>query len=192
MRDLGAVVVDILQAAGEAFPLSLLNIRQGSVDCNIGGIGFWGSGKQNGGFRQRDPCFGKTELHGGIYTCLNNGNGLRIRQSDILTSNNQQTAAGGQQIAGFKQPPEIVDSSIGVRAANGFLQSGKQIVVLIAFAVVPHSAALGCLCGICQRNDRLAGCSHSTQSANFQRIGGFSDIASAAGSDMCQGVLLRS
>ena len=121
LRDLGAIVVDILQAAGEAFPLSLLDIRQGSVDCNIGGIGFGGGGKQNGGFRQRDPCFGKTELHGGIYTCLNNGNSLRIRQSDILTSNNQQTAAGGQQIAGFKQPSEIVDSSIGVRAANGFL-----------------------------------------------------------------------
>ena len=168
-----------------------MNICHSGIDGHIGSVGLGGCGQQHSGLRQRDARLRQTELHGGIHTGLYDGDGLWIGQADVLRCNDQQTAARRKQIPGLQQATQVMHRSIGIGAADGFLQGGEKIIVLVALPVIPHGTALGGLFRILQRNDRPAGGCHSAQGTDLQRIGRFSYIPAAAGGNMGQRPLLH-
>ena len=139
----GAVRVDILQMARDAAHGAVLDILHGGNDGVVAGVGFRRGGQQDGRLCQGEPCLRQAQLHRRIHAGFRHHNGLRISKADILTGNDQQAAAGGQQIACHQQAAQIVHRRVRVGAADGLLQRRQQVVVLVAVTVIPHGAALG-------------------------------------------------
>lgn len=123
---LGAVVVDILQAAGEALSPALLNICHSGIDGHIGSVGLGGCGQQHSGLRQWDAGLRQAKLHSGIHTGFYYDNGLWIGQADVLRCNDQQTAARRKQIPGLQQATQVMHRGIGIGAADGFCRAERR------------------------------------------------------------------
>ncbi len=96
--DLSTIVMLILQAAWESTAASSLYIGHCRVDRFIGGVGFGGGSHQDNRHCQRDACFGQPELEGTVHARFHDRSRLRVGQPHVLTCNDQQTPAGGDQI----------------------------------------------------------------------------------------------
>ena len=93
---------------------------------------------------------------GNIDRSLYDGDDLRPRQTNILTGADHQAAAGAGQIPCLKQAAQIVQCSVRVRAAHGFLIGGNDVIVVIAQFVIPHGGAGGHLLDHVKRDGAAA------------------------------------
>ena len=164
-----------------------LNIGNGCIDAIVGRVRFGGGGHQHNGIRQRQTGLRQTDSVGNIDRSLYDGDDLRPRQTNILTGADHQAAAGAGQVPCLKQAAQIVQCSVRVRAAHGFLIGGNDVIVVIAQLVIPHGGAGGHLLdhvkrdgaaavfdgGCCDGKFQIADClAHVTASALGQIVKG--------------------
>ena len=106
-------------------------------------IGFGGAGQIEHALRQRDLAFGAAEKIEYILGRQRLLHGLRIGQADILHRRAHQAAGDEQRLlAAGQHARQPVERRVGVAAADGLMQRGDDVVMLLAALVVERHPAL--------------------------------------------------
>ena len=130
------------------------------------GVGLRRGGKQNHGVCKRQPRFRHSEILCGLTARAGDCGGKRVGESDILGGDDLQAAAGGEQFACGQEFGKVKDCRVGIRAADGFLQAGEQVVVDVVgksrslrvegFDVGFGQLILGGVVGVLKEDDGMA------------------------------------
>src|SRR5215467_10222249 len=115
-------------------------------DLVVGGfkrVGFWRERKIDGGLREREIAFGRTDEVEGIFRGERDGESSGFSEADVFAGHAHHAARDVQRIfAGFDHAREPVERGVGIRVANGFVKRGDEIEVLFAGFVVAKKFAL--------------------------------------------------
>ncbi len=177
--------------SGERACLSLLNVGNGSIQGDMAGIGLWRGCHEDCGISQRDSGLRHSKHKGHIHAGFDNGDDHGIGQAHILRRNDHQSAAGGLHLPCLQKPGKVVAGRIRIRAANGFLQRGKKVIVVVPIPVCPHGAFLGHGYGIGHSQRQRIPLGHGCGEQDLNGVHGFAQIAAAGPCNIVKNPILR-
>ena len=183
--------MNILQMPGKITALALADIFQRHVQGDMAGIGFGGSRHQYGGVAQGDPGFGHAQLQGHVHAGVDDGDDLGIGKAHILRRDDHEPAACGLHLPSFQKSGQVMAGGVRVGAADGFLQSGKQVIVVVAVPVGTHGAFLGDGFGIRQGQRQILPFRDACGEQHFYRVHGLAQIAAAGRRNVFQRTFFR-
>ena len=178
-----AVEVLVLQLSGNGAYLSGADVGERSVNGKVGGIGFGSGCHQHHRVGKGNPRLGKSHHECRVNTGFHDRNELRIGKSDVLAGADHQPSADGGKVVRLDQSGKVVNRRVRIGTAQGFLERGENVVMLLSVPVVAEGAALGQLLCPVERNLPHAVFRHAGHDAQFHRIERFAHVASAADGD---------
>ena len=178
--------MDVLQVPGEIPGLSLAHVVQRRINGKIGRIGLWTGGHQHGGIRQRKPRFRHSQLQRHVHAGVDDGQDLRIGQPHVLRRDAHQAAAGRGHLPGFQKPCQIMTGGVRVGAADGLVEGGQQVIIVVSVPIGAEGAFLGDLFGVRQRQGELSVLRDSRGKQHLHRVHGLAQVAAAGGRNIFQ------
>ena len=156
---------------------------QGIVDGHVGGVTLRACGEVNGGFRQRDASFGPTHFHYGVETRIGNQQGVRVCQSHVFRSGNDEAAGDECGIfSGFHHAGQPIDGTVGITATDGLDEGGNDIIMHLSVFVVGKRILLQAFCHhLIGDDDGISGFGRNNEIQDVEQFAGVSTTVAKHG-----------
>ena len=122
---------------------SVADVLKGRSDGFNSAVGFGCGAKKNYRIRKGKLCFRKAQLKSCIHAGFHYRNRHRVSKADILAGNCKKTAAGRNYISGVDKSCKIMERGVFLGTANGFMESGKDLEMVVPFFIISVCASLG-------------------------------------------------
>ena len=164
-----AAVMRVLDMRRDVAAFACANVCERRVDRHAGTVGLGRGRHDDRRLCERNACLGQTELKGAVNARFDDRRALRISEADVLARDDQHTPRRRDHVSSLEQTREIMHRCIRVRASNGFLQRGQNVIMAVAVAVVAHVRTLRRLPRIRER-DAVLPCSGDKQLDRAERL----------------------
>ena len=133
----------VAEVEGNRVGLSFLDVFEDGAVAGVERVGFGRERKIDGGLREREIAFGRAEEVESLFCGESDGESVGFGQADVFAGHAHHAAREIERVfAGFEHAREPVERGVGVGIADGFVQRGNEIEVLLAGFVVEEQFAL--------------------------------------------------
>ena len=140
LHELGGGVAEV---EGDGLGGGVCGGRPGGGVGGVDGVGFGGEGEVDGGLGEGEVAFRVAEEVHGVAGGEAEVEGFGGGEADVFDGHADEAAGDVHGVfAGFQHAGEPVEGGVGVRVADGFVEGGDDVVVLLAGLVVEEGAAL--------------------------------------------------
>ena len=133
----------VAQAQRDGLGAGGLDVGEDVSVSGVEGVRFGREGEIDGGFGESEIAFGRAEEMDGVAGGEREVEGFRRGKADVFDGHADEAPGDIERVfAGLEHAAQPVKRGVGVGVADGFVQGGDEIVVLLALLVVEEDALL--------------------------------------------------
>jgi len=144
-------VADIFHEAGDGVAdverhrlgFGFVNVVDDLAVGGINGVGFWREREIDGGLGEGEMAFGRAQEIESVLGGQGDGESAGFGEADIFAGHADHAAGEIERVfAGFEHAGEPVEGGVGIGVADGFVEGGDEVVMLLAGLVVAEEFSL--------------------------------------------------